>query len=369
MEMCILDSNDITEPGCFVFDDSYLTLKFTGKKDELNTLNTLLYSTVDTRLLHQRLLAYGSIKDFLIFIDSNRDVLENPFINELKTLIQLNSHFIHLPHSGKLSFEKPLIMGVINATDDSFYDQSRILDEKKLEECVRIMIYEGVDVVDIGGESSRPGANPIDEELEIRRVVPFVKKIREFSDIPISVDTYRCVTAEKAIHAGADIINDISALKFDKEMANFAALNDVPVVLMHMKGTPSTMQRMAQYSDVVVEIKSFFSGRIAYAQQMGIKRENIILDPGIGFGKKRTDNLKILKHLDAFHTFRLPLLLGTSRKSFIGEVLNQNDPIERLSGTLATTALGVQKGVHIFRVHDVQENRHIADMVFNIEES
>ncbi len=372
MDMYILDSNNYSEPGCFVFDDSYLTLKIIGKRNELNTVRSLVRGHFLTRILNQRLFVFGSFLEFLSFIDFHQnlsDLIEKAFVKQLESLLQVNFDSLVLPNSGKIPLSKPLIMGVINATDDSFYSESRILDEKTLEKRVISMLENGADIIDIGGESSRPGAKQIDEYVEMQRIVPFVKKIREFSKVPISVDTYRVSTAKVAINSGADIINDISALRFDNEMASFAGVNDIPVILMHMKGTPRTMQKNPYYSDVISELKDFFSERIAFAIKKGIKRKNIILDPGIGFGKRVVDNLQILKKINLFHSFRLPLLLGTSRKSFIGEVLNQKDPMERLAGTMGTTALGVLKGVHIFRVHDVKENRNIADLVFNIKRS
>jgi len=371
MDMCILDSNDYSEPGCFVFDDSYLTLKITGKRIELNTIRSLFCKHFETRIQNQRLFVFGSFVNFLSFVDYQNlsGLIERTFLKRLESLLQVDFNSMVLPNSGSISLSKPLIMGVINATDDSFYADSRILDEKTLEKRVSSMLENGADIIDIGGESSRPGAKPIDDQVEISRIVPFIKKIREFSKVPISVDTYRLSTAKIAIDSGADIINDISALRFDREMASFAGVNDIPVILMHMKGRPRTMQKNPYYSDVISEIKDFFSERIDFACKKGIKRKKIILDPGIGFGKRVVDNLQILKKIDLFHSLRLPLLLGTSRKSFIGEVLDQKDPMERLAGTMGTTALGVLKGVHIFRVHDVKENRSIADLVFNIKRS
>ncbi|HPF16034.1 MAG TPA: dihydropteroate synthase [Thermotogota bacterium] len=369
MEMCILDSSGITEPGSFVFGDSFLTLKITGHKAELNKIRLVIRDLLEVRFMGNRLIVFGSVIDFRQLLRTAQNKLEANFFNDLKALINLNNTYIHFPHAGKLSLSRPLIMGVINVTDDSFYPQSRVSDEQLFEIRVRKMLEDGVDLIDIGGESSRPGSAPVDEQLEIERIIPFIKRLRRITDIPISVDTYRYQTAKQAINAGADMINDISALRFDKELASFVALNQIPIVLMHMKGTPATMQQQVKYVNVVSEVHAFFKERIAFAQEKGISQKNVILDPGIGFGKRVVDNLRILKDLDSFHSFRLPLLLGTSRKSFIGEVLNQKDPNERLSGTMATTALGVLKGAHIFRVHDVKENREVADLVFNIQES
>ncbi len=366
MDMCILDSGLSAEPGRFVFDKSYLNLKITGTREELIFLRDLSRGIVFSRAISGGFLLYGSREEFKIFLEKKYASLDKSFRIKLKVLIELNSDEIKLPNSGSLSFVKPLIMGVINVTNDSFYINSQTPNLKMAMTKVKQMLSEGADIIDIGGESSRPGSKPVEPDIEISRIIPLIKGIREFSKVPISIDTYRKDTAEKAIEAGADIINDISALTFDNQMAVYAALNDVPVILMHMKGKPATMQSDPFYSNVIEALYEFFTGRIKFAEKRGMNIKNLILDPGIGFGKRLEDNLTILKNIEIFKKFRLPLMLGTSRKSFIGEVLNQKNPNERLNGTMGTTALGVLKGVHIFRVHDVRENREIADLVYNI---
>ena len=271
---------------------------------------------------------------------------------------------IQIPH-GQLTFDKPLIMGIINVTPDSFFNKSR---KTKLDEIVKTaqkMIEEGADILDIGGESTRPGSDPVPLEEELNRVIPAIKIIRkEVSDkIPISIDTYKSVVADKALEAGADIINDISGLRFDSEMSHVASHWNVPVVIMHIKGTPKDMQKNPNYNNFIKELHKYFVERISYAISHGINESNIILDPGIGFGKRLQDNIDIFNHLRSMLMYNKPILIGASRKSMIGMILNEKDPEKRLEGTLALTAVAVEKGAHIIRVHDVKENRKIVDLV------
>jgi dihydropteroate synthase len=367
MDMYILDAQAVFETGVSYLGDEYSYFSVTGEKKALNNLNAWLKPDLFTRFTGDELCVYGNSDNYSsLFQKSASDEEQHSFLNKLKLLLEISTDSIILPHSGKLFFYKPLIMGVINANEDSFFSKSRVIDDRNFLSRVSEMVSAGADIIDIGGESSRPGALPITPEEEQNRIIPLIRKLRESFDIPVSVDTYRKSTAEMAFNVGADIINDISGLQFDDSMAEFAAESNMPVVIMHIKGMPETMQNKPFYSDVIAEILGYFSERINYALSMGIKRENLILDPGIGFGKRLTDNLEILRRLKEFKKFKLPLLLGTSRKSFIGEVLNQKNPDDRLSGTLGTTALGMQKGVKIFRVHDVKQNREIADLVFNI---
>jgi dihydropteroate synthase len=259
-----------------------------------------------------------------------------------------------LSHSRVLSLHRPLIMGIINCTPDSF--AVRTLSAAEAVAASRQTIADGADILDIGGESSRPGSEPVTPEVELDRVIPVIERIRSFSDIPISIDTSKAIVAEKALTAGADIINDISALSFDPNMAGVAAEADCPVVLMHMKGTPVTMQEDPHYDDVVSEVSQFFIERMELAQSCGIKSENIILDVGIGFGKRTEDNVALLKHLRRFTAFGRPLLVGVSRKRFIGDLTGR--PVEkRLEGSLAAAAVAVQNGADIIRTHDVAETR------------
>ncbi len=243
-------------------------------------------------------------------------------------------------------------MGVLNVTPDSFSDVGRFLDPAQAIRHAKEMVAAGADLIDVGGESTRPGAEPISSKEELRRVIPVVERLSQEIPVPISIDTYKADVARAALKAGACWVNDISALRFDPKMADLIAESQVPVVLMHMKGTPMDMQRDPHYESVISEIYSFLEERIEFAVSAGIQWEQIIIDPGIGFGKRTQDNLIILAGLDQFRPLGRPILLGTSRKSFIGQVLGL-PAAERMEGTAATLAIGLMKGARIFRVHDV----------------
>lgn len=244
-------------------------------------------------------------------------------------------------------------MGVLNVTPDSFSDGGLYFDKDKALKRGLELCEEGADIIDVGGESSRPGSEPIPKEEELRRVIPVISGLKKRSDTVISIDTIKSEVAWAAFEAGADIVNDISAFRFDPEMASFVAENDVPVILMHMKGTPKTMQHNPYYEDVVGEVKAFLREKINEAQAHSIKKEKIIVDPGIGFGKRFEDNLALINRLGELEDLDRPLLVGTSRKSFIGQILNL-PPQERLEGTIASAILCILHGVHILRVHDVK---------------
>jgi dihydropteroate synthase len=251
--------------------------------------------------------------------------------------------------------KRTLVMGILNVTPDSFSDGGRFFALERAVEHARRLTAEGADILDIGGESSRPGAQPVPEEEELRRVVPVIRAIRQESAVPISVDTYKAAVAEAALEAGANIVNDISALRFDPRMVTVVARARVPVVLMHMLGEPRTMQQNPVYTDVVREIKEFLAERIAFARAHGIER--ILIDPGIGFGKTVEHNIEILRRLGELQGLGCPLLIGTSRKSFIGRLGSTTaEPLpihERLEGTIASTVIAVLNGAQIVRVHDV----------------
>ena len=253
-------------------------------------------------------------------------------------------------------------MGILNITPDSFSDGGLFL---KTDEAIRraeALAEEGADLLDIGGESSRPGADPVPVEEEIRRVIPVIERLAKRITIPISVDTVKAEVARRALAAGARIVNDISALRFDPEMAPLVAREGVPVVLMHMKGTPKNMQAHPVYGDLILEIRDFFETRIQWAERLGISRDRIVLDPGIGFGKTTEHNLEILSRLNEFGTIGQPLLIGPSRKSFIGQVLGL--PVEeRGEGTAAAVAVGVLNGASMVRVHDVKAMGRVVRMV------
>ncbi len=261
--------------------------------------------------------------------------------------------------------DRILIMGILNVTPDSFYDGGRYEQLELALERAQRMIEEGADIIDVGGESTRPGAEPVPLETELGRVVPVIREIRKrFPNVIISVDTYKSAVAEEALRAGADIVNDISGLGFDPRMAEVVADFNAYVVIMHIKGTPKNMQVNPVYDDVIGEIMEFFRRRIEIAVEKGVSRDRIILDPGIGFGKKLHHNLRILNEIDRFkEEFGLPLLVGASRKSMIGMVLGIKSPEDRLEGTLAISAYCATKSVDIIRVHDVLPNLRVVRMV------
>lgn len=249
--------------------------------------------------------------------------------------------------------KKTYIMGILNVTPDSFYDGGKYT---RVDAAVRRgieLLEEGADIIDIGGESTRPGAEPVSEEEELRRVIPVIEELSKRVKIPISIDTYKSKVAEEAINAGASIINDISGLRFDRRMPEVAAKYRVPVVLMHIKGTPKVMQQSPYYRYLIPEIIEYLRESIVIAKEAGIDEELLIIDPGIGFGKLPEHNLEIIKNLKEFTKLGKPILIGVSRKSFISKVLNDAPPEERLEGTMAAVAISVINGANIVRVHDV----------------
>lgn len=249
---------------------------------------------------------------------------------------------------------RPLVMGILNVTGDSFYDGGRYSVKSAAVDRALAMYDDGADIIDVGGESTRPGAEPVSAAEEIRRVVPVISELAERIDVPISVDTYKAEVAKEALEAGADIINDISALRFSEGMADLACSTGAPVILMHMKGTPRDMQNDPVYDDVIVEIHDFLEGRVECAVSRGIDRDLLVVDPGIGFGKTTEHNLRIISELESFREIGCPVLIGPSRKSFIGNVLDL--PLEeRLEGTAAAVAASVMNGADIVRIHDVKE--------------
>ncbi|SHH51414.1 dihydropteroate synthase [Thermosipho atlanticus] len=271
----------------------------------------------------------------------------------------------YLNENKKMVFDHTYIMGIVNVTPDSFFPGSRI-SKDKLIDTVAKMIKDGAEIIDVGGESTRPGADEVPLEEELNRVVPAIEIIKNKFDIIVSVDTYKSKVAYESLKVGADIINDISAFRFDEKMVDVAKKFDCPVILMHMKGTPKNMQKNPFYEDPISEIFEFLKERIIFAQQNGINK--IIIDPGIGFGKRLIDNLLIIKHIKKFKELGYPILLGASRKSMIGMILDL--PVEeRLEGTLAITAVGVMNGVDIIRVHDVKENYRVVKVVESILKS
>jgi dihydropteroate synthase len=258
--------------------------------------------------------------------------------------------------------QRTVIMGILNVTPDSFYDGGRYARAEAAVQRALQMVQDGADIVDIGGESTRPGSQPVPEEEELRRVLPVIEAVRGQVDVPISIDTTKSRVAERALQAGACMVNDISGLGFDPRMAEVVARHGALCCVMHIQGTPQTMQQNPQYEDVVRDISRYFEERLALAERAGIPRENIWLDPGIGFGKTVEHNLEILRRLREFTAFGLPILIGTSRKSFIGKILGDLPPEERLEGTAATVAIAIMNGANAVRVHDVREMVRVARM-------
>jgi len=247
---------------------------------------------------------------------------------------------------------RTLLMGILNVTPDSFSDSGLYFNKEKAIAHGLRMVEEGADLLDIGGESTRPGSKPLELEEELRRVIPVIESLIKEVDVPISIDTYKSKVAQKAIEVGAEIINDISGLHFDPDLAQVAAKGNAPLILMHIRGTPETMQKDVHYDSLFSEILQYLKDSIQKAESAGLDPEQIIIDPGIGFGKTLDDNLLIIKNLSEFRVLGKPILLGTSRKSFIGKILNA-EVEDRLEGTLSSIAIGVLNGAHIIRCHDV----------------
>jgi dihydropteroate synthase len=261
---------------------------------------------------------------------------------------------------GQLDFSAGcVVMGVLNVTPDSFSDGGQFFDTEKAIEHGLKMAADGAAIIDVGGESTRPGSEPVSVEEQIKRVVPVIETLADKIDIPISIDTYNFEVAKAAINAGAAMLNDITALN-DQQLGKLAAEKQVPIVLMHMQGTPATMQAEPKYKDVVAEVLDFLLERAEKAEKFAIPKERIFIDPGIGFGKTLEHNLQLLRNIDKFVACGYRVCIGTSRKSFIGQITGRKNPAERIFGTAATVTLCVAAGVSIVRVHDVAE---MADVV------
>lgn len=268
-----------------------------------------------------------------------------------------------------LSLQRPLIMGILNVTPDSFSDGGLHYDTERAVETALRMEAEGADIIDIGGESTRPGAAAVSGEEECARIIPVIERLAGKLSCAMSVDTWKSSVAERAASAGAEIINDISGFTFDPDMAAVAATHGAGVVLMHTRGTPDTMQQDTGYGDLMGEIAAGLRQSLLLARAAGIDDERIVLDPGIGFGKDAAGNLEIIRRLSELSLFGLPLLVGPSRKSFIGSVLGRKQTDDRTFGTAAAVALCVSHGASIVRVHDVRAMRDVADMAHAVMKS
>jgi dihydropteroate synthase len=254
---------------------------------------------------------------------------------------------------------RPYLMGVLNATPDSFSDGGKYFDEKQAVDQALRLVEEGADILDVGGESTRPGSDAVPEEEEIRRVLPVVRAVVRYTTVPVSIDTTKSGVAKAALDAGAAMVNDVSALRFDDKMGGVAAEAGVPLVVMHMRGVPKTMQaEPIEYRDLMGEIRAFREEAVLKAVDAGVKPEQVIVDPGIGFGKTPEHNLRILNRIGELLALGRPVLVGPSRKAFLGKVLDK-DVDERLHGTAAAVAAAVAGGAHILRVHDVGPMRDV----------
>jgi dihydropteroate synthase len=257
----------------------------------------------------------------------------------------------------------PVLMGILNVTPDSFSDGGEFFGVKPAVVQAEKMLDEGAHIIDLGGESTRPGSDPVSPEEELRRVLPVVRGILESRpETKISIDTYRASTAEAALDAGARVVNDVTALQGDSRMAGLVAERGCPVVLMHMLGEPKSMQRDPRYDDVVREVRDFLVGRVEYAISAGVREENVILDPGIGFGKMLRHNLELLNGLNVFVELGFSVLVGASRKSFLGKILGSDATGDRLFGTVATNVIAYERGATLFRVHDIRANKEALEV-------
>jgi len=256
--------------------------------------------------------------------------------------------------------DEPVIMGILNVTPDSFSDGGKFSDPAVAVKHGLTQVAEGAGIIDIGGQSTRPGARPVAPQEQIKRVVAVIEELARQIDVLISIDTTDSEVAAAALEAGASIINDISAGRFDSRMMPLAARYGVPIILMHMQGQPQTMQQYPVYENVVKEVYAFLAERIDFAVSAGVNRSQIVIDPGIGFGKTLEHNLQLLRHIDQLHLLDVPILIGPSRKAFIGKILGLADPADRLFGTAGAVAWCAGAGTHILRVHDVREMAHVA---------
>lgn len=251
--------------------------------------------------------------------------------------------------------KRTYIMGILNVTPDSFSDGAQFNTLETALTQAKTLINSGADIIDIGGQSTRPGSQQILFEEELNRVIPIIKSLRQETSIPISIDTTRASVADAAIKAGADLVNDISGGTFDSQMFTIVAKLGVPIILMHIRGTPKTMQQLTDYSDLIIEISQWLDNQLYLAMKAGIKRSHLIIDPGIGFAKTYSQNLELLRRLSEFRSLGCPILVGVSRKRFIGHVLQQKNPKQRVWGTAAACCGAIAQSADILRVHDVAQ--------------
>lgn len=330
-EMLAAGGDAVVPTGCIVNDDKYVEVLLLGTRKQYNLL-----------LQKLALMPYFGLKQ--IAADLQVALAPEP----VKTT---------LADGRILSYDKMRVMGILNITPDSFYAGSRVPQMEQVLERASQMLEQGADILDIGGESTRPGSDSVDGEEERSRVLPVIEALRKnYPDAIISIDTYRAATAEAALAAGADIINDISAMEADAEMPAVAVRTQAPIILMHMRGTPKNMQQNCQYQNVVQEVAVYLAQRAQFLREQGVGADKIILDPGIGFAKNVEQNLLLMRDLQTLTGFGYPVLLAASRKSTIGAVLGGLPAEERLEGTIAASLQAVYAGAQMVRVHDVREN-------------
>lgn len=358
-EIIPLKTFDIPSPGANIIKQEMLSL---GGDAVVHK------NAVDCSVETSDIILLGTKKHYNILTDKLKQM---PYFKLDKVYNELKQYFtvkkpnsIKSPWDRTLILDKTRVMGIINVTCDSFYSGSSKQSIKEILDTAQDMIKSGVDVLDIGGMSTRPGSCPVSEEEEKRRIITAIKAIREnYKDIMISVYTYRANIAEKALEAGADIINDVSGFGFDKKLVEIVAKSNAPYILMHIKGTPKNMQKNPTYDDLIKEIMQYFVNKINYAKSFNIDENNIILDPGLGFGKTYEDNMEIMDRIQELKSLHKPLLIAASRKSFIGKALSLDSAADRLEGTLAITALCAHQDVDMVRVHDVKENIRVIKMM------
>lgn len=323
---------------------------------------------VDCSVRRTDVLIMGTVKQILRFADKLRlqpfglkDVSAD--LRELLDRFEHKPFLLETPRRKIRLADRTLIMGVINMTPDSFSDGGAIADaETGLRHAVRL-IGEGADILDVGGESSRPGAKPVPAKEELRRVIPLIRLIARETNVPVSVDTAKSEVARRAVDAGAEIVNDITALRGDRKMARVAADAGAAVILMHMRGRPRTMQKGdLAYRSLLGEILRFLADRVEQASAAGVSRDRLMVDPGIGFGKSVEDNLRLLRHLEEFKVLGRPVCVGVSRKHFTGKITGVGKPQERLEGTAAAVTAAILNGADIVRVHDVAVMKRVAAM-------
>ena len=345
--------------GKFLFELSGCTteqinLLFSIGKSERNVL-----AVHENRELNQVLLQFSEINRSLRkirgFVSRDQELVN--FFNRVETYFYHSKQTVWKLKNSRLDFsQSPFIMGILNVTPDSFSDGGKFESSNKAIDHALFMVEAGADIIDVGGESTRPGSDPVKTEDELKRVIPVIEGIKRHTGIPLSIDTYKSEVAEAALISGADIVNDISGCTFDAHTIDVVKKYNVPVIIMHIKGTPKNMQQNPVYEDVFPEVYNFLEGQVEMLKENGI--ENVAIDPGIGFGKQLNDNLKLLNNLEGFKFLSKPLLIGVSRKSLIGHILNKNVN-ERLIGSLSIALLSAVNGADILRVHDVAETKDV----------